>query len=177
MTGKSEQRTVVKLRADGSEAARYSGEPIDAPPGWVAVRATWRYQRVDTGYLVFEPGDELDEFFALARPYNAFALYRQGRGFAGWYCNVTHPTSVRDGVIYWHDLYVDVIVTEVGERIVLDEDELADAGLLESDPNLHAMILAARDDLLAMAGSDEYPFSAGGSPERRPQLLSRPPEA
>jgi hypothetical protein len=151
--------TVVKLRPHGSEAARYVGTELPAPDGWIAVQARWRYPRVDIGHLVFEPGDVLDEYFALERPYNAFAVYRSSSGFAGWYCNVTHPTIVNGDTIYWHDLYVDVIVRPDGDVIVLDEDELAAARLDERDPALHALILAARDELLARIAAREYPFS------------------
>ena len=164
---------IVKLRPDGVEAARYSGQPLEAPAGWLAVRAVWGYRRLDAGYLVFEPGDELDEFFALDQPYNLFALYRAGE-LIGWYCNVTHETTVRDGVIVWHDLFVDVIVYPDGNTLVLDEDELADSGLAVGDPVLHARILAARDELLDMAARGVYPFSTTGAPERRPPLLAGP---
>lgn len=169
--------TIVKLKPDGSQAARYDGVPLVAAAGWVAARAVWRYRRLDAGYLVFEPGDELDEFFALDAGYNAFAIYRAGREFVGWYCNVTHPACLRDGTITWHDLYIDVIVYPDGRLLVLDEDELAASGLATTDPALHARIVAARDALLALAASGAYPFSAGGAPERRPALLQDAPTA
>jgi hypothetical protein len=150
---------IVKLRPEGSEAARYSGERFPAPDGWIAARAQWRYGRMDAGYMVFEPGDYLDEYFALERPYNAFALFRATGDFVGWYCNVTYPTRVTDHTITWHDLYVDVIVYPDGRTLVLDEDELAESELLERDPALHAEILAARDELLELAAANAYPFS------------------
>lgn len=165
---------IVKLRPDGSEATRYEGVFLDAPAGWVAARAVWGYRRLDAGYLLFEPGDVLDEFFALERPYNAFALYRGGAELVGWYCNVTHPTMLHAGEICWHDLYIDLIVYPDGRLLVLDEDELDESGLEHSDPTLHGMILAARDELLALAAAGGYPFSAGGTVERRPQLRSVP---
>ena len=151
--------TVVKLRPNGAEATRYAGARIDAPEGWIAVRAQWVHGRMDLGYLVFEPDDWLDEFFAIERPYNAFALYRAAGAFMGWYCNVTHPTAVDGRTITWHDLYVDVIVYPDGRTLVLDEDELAESGLDEHDPALHARILNARDELLRLAAARAYPFS------------------
>ena len=172
-----DEYTIVKLRPDGSEAARYSGAPLASQPGWVAARAVWRYRRLDAGYLIFEPGDEFDEYFALEQMFNAFALYRGGREFIGWYCNVTHPTTVRDGTIFWHDLYIDLIVYPDGRLLVLDEDELAESQLEHTDPALHARILAARDDLLALAATDAYPFSATGGGTRRPVLIEHGPGA
>lgn len=151
--------TIVKLRPDGSEAARYPGKVRPSPRGWVAIEARWGYQRMDLGYVVYEPNDLFLEYFSLDQPYNAFAVYGADGGFKGWYCNVTHPSWVESDTLYWHDLYLDVIVTSDGTVQVLDEDELAASGLVMSDPRLHAMILSARDRLLQMVREQAYPFS------------------
>lgn len=154
---------VIKLRPDGSRATTYPGVEIPAPPGWVAVEARWVFKRVDIGYYAFEPGDRLLEFFALDQPYNAFGIWRADGTFVGWYCNVTFPTTVTHDSIWWHDLYVDVIVTADGSVHVVDEDELAEADVIGCAPQVHAMILRARDELLRMIARGAYPF--GEAPE------------
>jgi protein associated with RNAse G/E len=155
---------VVKLRPDGTAAARYPATEIDAPPGWVAVRAVWGFGSVDIGYFTFEPGDILLEFFSLERPYNAFATFRPTGELAGWYSNVTHPTTVTEDEIRWHDLWVDVLLLPDGKVIVVDEDELAEAGVAASDPALHQMILVARDELIQLIEDGAYPFSESTLP-------------
>lgn len=155
--------TIRKLRPDGTVATSYEATPLDVPVpnDWVALRAIWRFQRVDIGYYAFEPGDTLLEYFSLERHYNAFATFRASGEFVGWYCNITYPTIVRTDVreLDWHDLYVDVLVLPDGIVIVVDEDELADSGLVQADPALHATILAARDELLEQIAQNAYPFS------------------
>jgi energy-coupling factor transporter ATP-binding protein EcfA2 len=79
--------------------------------------------------------------------------------------------TVTEDAIVWHDLYIDVIAYPDGRLLVLDEDELAESGLLHSDPALHARIIAARDELLAMAETHAYPFSAAGAADQRPRLI------
>lgn len=148
----------VKLRPDGSVATQYTVVEVAAPEGWIAARADWTYSRVDVGPFAFEPGDVLLEYFALDRPYNAFATFRNEE-FIGWYCNVTYPARLTDREIIWHDLWVDVLVTPDGSVLVLDEDELQEAGVAERDPALHAMIVDARDELLDMVIRQVYPFS------------------
>jgi protein associated with RNAse G/E len=164
---------VVKLRPDGTPAARYPATEVDAPPGWIAVRAVWGYGRVDIGHFTFEPGDILLEYFSLERPYNAFATFRPTGELAGWYSNVTYPTEVTDDEIRWHDLWVDVLLLPDGEVVVLDEDELGEAGVAESDPALHRMILDARDEVIRLIGDTAYPFSESqlpvGAGEKRTQ--------
>lgn len=152
--------SVAKLRPDGSVAARYQAHELPAPPGWIGLRANWVYGRVDIGYFAFEPGDVLDEYFALDGWYNAFATFRGGT-FVGWYCNVTYPTIVRPDrrELDWHDLYVDILVTADGTVHVVDEDELAASGLAAANPELHAAILHARDELLTHIRTNTYPFA------------------
>lgn len=160
MSDGSVELTVVKLRPDGSEATRYRADAIDAPAGWVAARAIWTFGVVDIGYFTFEPGDVLYEFFSIDRPYNLFATCRPDGRLVGWYCNVTHPTHVAGGVVTWHDLWVDVLVLIDGSIVVVDLDELEESGVEASDPALHRMILNARDELIELAETRAYPFSA-----------------
>lgn len=154
--------SIVKFSPMGRPPVRYAGCGFESPGGWVAARAEWVHGDMDLGYLTFLNGDYLDEYFALERPYNAFALYREHGEFVGWYCNVTHPTTVIGSEIQWHDLYVDVIVYPDGRTLVLDEDELDASGLEATNPELHARILAGRDELLEMAARRAYPFSEAG---------------
>ena len=143
----------------GKPPVHYAAHRIESAEGWIAARARWVHGYMDLGYLTFMNGDVLDEYFALDRPYNAFAIYRASGDFAGWYCNVTHPTTVVGNEIHWYDLYLDVIVYPDGGTLVLDEDELEESGLAHSDPDLYAMILAAKDELLELANTNAYPFS------------------
>ncbi len=154
--------TIVKLRPNGDEAIRYPGKAISAPPGWVAARAPWKQGRIDLGYLIFEPNDIFLEYFALERPFNIFAIFREDGSHKGWYCNVTQPTWVEGETIYWHDLYVDVVAYPDGRSLVLDEDELLSSGLKMTEPETHQMILRARDDLLQMIADQQYPFDQIG---------------
>ncbi|HET9016152.1 MAG TPA: DUF402 domain-containing protein [Thermomicrobiaceae bacterium] len=151
--------SIVKLRPDGSEAARYPGTTIASPPGWVAVAAVWEHGNVDVGAFAFANGDRLQEYFSLHLPYNAFAVWSSEGRAKGWYCNVTYPSRLDGRTLYWHDLYVDVLVDAGGVARVVDEDELAASGLPERDPELARSIQAARDDLLAMIAARAYPFS------------------
>lgn len=153
-------KTVVKISPEGRPPVRYTADEIASPEGWIAVRAKWVHGSVDLGLVRFQPGDYLDEYFSLDEPMNAFAIFREDGSFGGWYCNVTHPTEIADGEIHWHDLYVDVLVDPTyGQVDVLDEDELEDAGLVNSEPALYKMILDARDEILRRIEAREYPFS------------------
>jgi protein associated with RNAse G/E len=151
--------TIVKLRPNGSHAAEYPATLVSRSADWIVARATWTFRRMEFDYLTFAPGDILYEYFALQEPFNAFALFTPEQYFKGWYCNITYPTTVDDQRIYWHDLYVDVVQQADGNIRILDEDELHDAGLRSTNPDLHRMILKARDTVVEKMRSGDYPFS------------------
>jgi protein associated with RNAse G/E len=155
---------VVKLRPDGEEAATYNGTLVESPPGWVVIRATWTFKRMELGYMTFEPDDYLVEYFATSQPFNAFALFAPDNEFKGWYCNITHPTTVDGRTIYWQDLYVDVVQQADGKLLVLDEDELAESGMERKDPALHSMIMDARNSVVEKMRTRSYPFSEYAAP-------------
>lgn len=157
---------IIKLRPDGTEAAKYYGTLLSSPPGWVVARAVWTFKRVDLGHLVFEPEDYLVEYFATDEPFNAFAIFSPDDRFKGWYCNITQPTEIRNRTIIWHDLYIDIIQGVSGDIKILDEDELADSGIGDKDPALHQMITAARDSVVAKLRKRQYPFSEVDLPSR-----------
>ena len=166
--------TIVKRAPDGSEAARYPGVVIDvaAPSPWLAAQARWVRRAVQTGELWFLPGDELHEFFSPHDWFNAFSVFSPEGTLRGWYANVTYPATIDfdadPPILIWHDLYVDVILLPDGNPVVLDEDELDASGLASANPDLHARILATRDELLELARARAFPFHEG----RRARLAS-----
>jgi protein associated with RNAse G/E len=139
--------------------ARYPGLVLSNLHPWIAVRAEWSLPRVDLGYLDFEPGDFLHEYFSPDHPFNAFAVFAPDGRLKGWYCNVTYPARIEGEQISWQDLYIDIILCPDGRTAVLDEDELAEAGLEQTDPGLFRFILDARDALGQRIQERAYPFS------------------
>jgi uncharacterized protein len=150
---------IIKVRPDGSEGATYDGIVVASPDGWVVAKAYWTFRRLDIGHLVFEPGDYLLEYFSTVEPFNAQALFSGDGCFKGWYCNITYPTFVRGRRVYWHDLFVDVIQQSNGTIFVLDEDELDESGIEHEYPEIHDMILSARDSVVSKMRTSQYPFS------------------
>jgi predicted RNA-binding protein associated with RNAse of E/G family len=59
----------------------------------------------------------------------------------------------------WHDLWLDLIVKADGSFVVRDQDELAESGIEQSDPHLHAAVLAACNELVRRAELREFPFN------------------
>ena len=160
--------TIVKRshKHHGEERARYSAVvvPSTIEEPWVETETHWTAGTVVQAQVTFENDDVLREIFSPVHPFNAFAVYRPSGELKGWYANVTYPTLVETNedppVVVWRDLYLDVVATPDGEVHVLDEDELEEAGLVDTDPALHERILAARDELVSRFRDRRAPFHA-----------------
>lgn len=76
----------------------------------------------DTG-IVLRPGQITIAHYWSDRPYNVYHWLDGARTIA-YYCNVASDTIVREDVVGYTDLVVDVLLRPSGETIVLDEEEL-----------------------------------------------------
>lgn len=158
--------TIVKRSAKhhGEDRVSYPATVVasDLPTPWVETETHWTLGTVVQAHLTFETGDILREIFSPVHPFNAFAAYTANGDFKGWYANVTYPTlldtSTEPPRLIWHDLFIDIVATPDGTVAVLDEDELTDSGLADTDPDLSAHILTARDHLLARFQRRQPPF-------------------
>jgi protein associated with RNAse G/E len=165
--------TVVKQSPDGSEATRYAAAVIDAAASapWIAIEAIWNHRAYDLDGLLFLPGDTLHEFFSPAHWFNVFAVFAPDGTLRGWYANVTYPArldhSASPPVLTWHDLYLDVVLLPAGDLVVRDEDELAEANVEATAPELHERIVIAREELLRRARQFIFPFHERGIPARK----------
>ena len=160
--------TIVKRSAKhgGAERARYPATVVtsDLPSPWLICETHWTMGRHDQGLLVFENGDLLQEIFSPIHPYDLFTVFDPHGRLKGWYGNVAWPAVLEtEGdapVLVWHDLFVDIVAAPDGRMAIEDEDELDESGLATSDPELHARVLAARDELIARFRTARPPFGA-----------------
>jgi hypothetical protein len=156
---------IVKLAPGGQEVTRYPGIIRAAPHNseeWIVAEAWWTRASLNVGELLFATGDRLLEYFSPSHPYDAFAVFSPADELRGWYANVTWPSWMDlDGhqpVLYWHDLYVDLIALPDGAHTVLDEDELAAAPIAA---DIRAMVQTERDELIRRFKNRELPFIDG----------------
>ena len=143
-------------------AARVVDSPIAAP--WVETEATWTMGPANVSGLIFERGDPLREFFSPRHPFNAFGVYAPDGTFKGWYGNVTRTTRLREEgdtlVLTWPDLVLDLVVLPDGTSVDLDDDELAESGIADHEPELTRQMLAARDELRRLLLEGFFPIGS-----------------
>ena len=108
--------------------------------------------RLDLGYVAFEPADIFIEHYWRSRWYSVKEVHHPVHGHKGWYCDVARPALIDADSVTSSDLDLDVWVSADGKTLlVLDEDEFAASGLAETDPAGAANAVAALSQLQMLA--------------------------
>ncbi|MER0245701.1 DUF402 domain-containing protein [Streptomyces sp. HSW2009] len=143
----------VRLVKREREKVRYPARVIGDDGNHVVVRAPWAGAGVrDFGFVRFEHGDVFTEHYWRDRWF-AIKEVRDARGsLKGWYCDVTRPAGVDGATLAVTDLDLDLWCSADGATVLrLDEDEFAESGLTEEDPQAAAQAWAALDALERLA--------------------------
>lgn len=153
--------TVRLVKPVKNKIITYHGMLIQHTPTYRLLVARWEMERVDLGYVVFEPGDILHEHYYTNRWYNVYALHTSAGSLKGWYCNITRPAIFNADSIESEDLELDLFVApDRRTLLVLDEDEYAARGLALSDPDAHQEVQAAMVELHRLAEQGAAPFDS-----------------
>ncbi|MFI2633477.1 DUF402 domain-containing protein [Streptomyces collinus] len=148
---------VVLVKA-GRTKIRYTGELLTDDGTRLAVRAAWAGSGVrDFGFVRFEPGDVFTEYYWRDRWYAIKEVRSATGALKGWYCDITRP-AVRSGPeLVVEDLDLDLWRSADGMDVRrLDEDEFAESGLAETDPEAARAALAALDELESLARGGDF---------------------
>jgi hypothetical protein len=146
------QLDVVLVKA-GRTKIRYTGELLTDDGTRLAVRAPWAGSGVrNFGFVRFEPGDVFTEYYWRDRWYAVKEVRSATGALKGWYCDVTRPALRSGSELVVEDLDLDLWCSADGSDVRrLDEDEFAESGLGESDPQAASAALAALDELESLA--------------------------
>ncbi|MEU9667828.1 DUF402 domain-containing protein [Streptomyces bobili] len=143
----------VVLVKGGRTKIRYPAELLADDGTRIAVRAPWAGEGVrDFGFVRFEPGDVFTEYYWRDRWYSVKEVRAASGALKGWYCDITRPATLTGGELVVEDLDLDLWRSADGGDVRrLDEDEFAESGLAERDPEAAAAAVTALDELEAFA--------------------------
>ncbi|MCT9093132.1 DUF402 domain-containing protein [Streptomyces sp. ASQP_92] len=146
-------RIEIVLVKAGRTKLRYPASVVCDDGTRLSVRAPWAAEGVrDFGFVRFEPGDVFTEHYWRDRWYAVKEVRDAGSVLKGWYCDITRPAVVADGEVLSEDLDLDLWLSADGATVLrLDEDEFAESGLAERDPEAAARALAALEELELLA--------------------------
>ncbi|MCX5047091.1 DUF402 domain-containing protein [Streptomyces sp. NBC_00474] len=148
----SGQLEVVLVKA-GRTKIRYAADLIGDDGTRIAVHAPWAGEGVrDFGFVRFEKGDVFTEYYWRDRWYAVKEVRDSAGVVKGWYCDITHPAVLSGTELIVEDLDLDLWRSADGQDVLrLDEDEFAESGLAQRDPQAAAAAVAALDELERLA--------------------------
>lgn len=148
---------VVLVKA-GRTKIRYASVLLHDDGTRLAVRAPWAGDGVrDFGFVRFEAGDVFTEYYWRDRWYSVKEVRTAAGALKGWYCDITRPAVLTGGELVVEDLDLDLWRSADGTDVRrLDEDEFAESGLAERDPQAAAAALAALDELEHLAHGNDF---------------------
>lgn len=143
----------VRLIKDPRPDVLYPGEVLHDDGEHVVLRAPWFGDGPrDMGFAVFEPGDLWIEHYWRGRWFSVKEVRTASGAVKGWYCDMTKPARVEDGRLVVRDLELDVWLSGDGGTVLrLDEDEFAESGLEQRDPEAAAMALRTMAEVEELA--------------------------
>ncbi len=143
----------IVLVKGGRTKIRYEAGLLGDDGTRLVVRAAWAGEGVrDFGFVRFEPGDVFTEYYWRDRWYAVKEVRAASGDLKGWYCDVTRPATRSGAEVVVEDLDLDLWLSADGTDVLrLDEDEFAESGLAERDPEAAAAAVAALDELEALA--------------------------
>ncbi|MEU0004743.1 DUF402 domain-containing protein [Streptomyces sp. NPDC006314] len=146
-------RVEVVLVKGGRTKIRYPAELLSDDGVRVSVRAPWAGEGVrDFGFVRFEPGDVFTEYYWRNRWYSVKEVRAADGSVKGWYCDITRPAVVSGTEVVVEDLDLDLWRSADGSDVRrLDEDEFAESGLAQTDPEAASAAVAALDGLESLA--------------------------
>ncbi|XUZ25793.1 DUF402 domain-containing protein [Streptomyces sp. RMIT01] len=149
----SPEEPVVALTKAGRTKIRYPAQLVRDDGVRVTVRAPWAAPGVrDFGFVRFEPGDVFTEHYWRDRWFAVKEVRTGDGGLKGWYCDITRPAVLADGMLLVEDLDLDLWVSADGSTVLrLDEDEFEASGLAERDPAAARAAASALDELEGLA--------------------------
>ncbi|MGW6720512.1 DUF402 domain-containing protein [Streptomyces sp. NPDC054995] len=150
------EELVVALTKAGRTKIRYPAEVVRDDGVRVTVRAPWAASGVrDFGFVRFEPGDVFTEHYWRDRWFAVKEVRTGDGGLKGWYCDITRPAVLADGVLAVEDLDLDLWVSADGSCVLrLDEDEFEASGLADRDPVAAGAAASALDELESLARTE-----------------------
>src|SRR4026208_106209 len=123
---------VQKKDPGGNVLIEYEGEELSRDENSIKLEALFMRDDMPFMDVIFKKGDHFVEYYYSDRWYNIFVIYDRDDGkLKGWYCNIGEPALIKDHMVSYVDLALDLWVSTYGQQTVLDGDEFEVLNLSE----------------------------------------------
>jgi uncharacterized protein len=157
---KPEPITVRVLKYDGTEYRRWDATLAERDESLIVLDAAFAEEVRHQLLGDISRGTRTVEYYWLDRWYNIFRFLEPDGSTKLFYCNISMPPAIDDGVLSYIDLDIDILVQPDWSFQVLDLDEFAANaaryGYSEQVKNQTNQTLA---ELTSMIQTRRFPFS------------------
>lgn len=123
---------VQKKNPAGEVTYEYEGELLSRDENSVKLEAWFDRADMQIVDVVFKTGDRFVEYYFADRWYNILVVHdRATEKIKGWYCNVSQPAIIKNDLVSYVDLALDLWVSADGRQTILDQDEFEALNLNE----------------------------------------------
>ena len=117
--------TVIVRKYDGTEHRRWEANMVEQTESLVVLEGVFEGE-VDHQLMGrINSGTRSVEYYWRDRYYNVFRLTEPAGTFRSFYCNISTPASMADGVLTYVDLDIDVLVEPDFSYRVIDLDDFS----------------------------------------------------
>lgn len=109
---------------------------------------------------IIRPGTQSFEYYWKKGWYNVFRFHEPEGEFRNFYCNINKPPVLKDKVLDYIDLDLDVIVWSDFSYQILDMEEFEENNRkFDYDPSLKEKTLQTLEELLVLIEEKDFPFN------------------
>ena len=169
-----DQVTVRVLKYDGTEYRRWNARLSQNNSSLLVLDAEFEYDVQHDLLGAIPGGTRTIEYYWLNRWYNIFRFMKDDNTTRLYYCNINMPPSLKDNVLTYIDLDIDVLVQPDFSYQVLDLDEFEEnAQRYGYSEEVKSKARAAVDELVFMVESRQFPFIENASSSSVSSVVSQ----
>lgn len=150
---------VRACKFDGSENRRWDAQLIERVGSLLVLDAVFDSDIEHDQLGQIASGTLSTEYYWTDRWYNIFRFSHPSGVLRNYYCNVNMPPELKDGVLSYVDLDIDILVAPDRSFRILDEDEFrSNAAHYGYPEDVRRNVRDAVDELVEMIEAGQFPF-------------------
>lgn len=154
-----ERVTVCVRKYDGTEHRRWQADIVERRESLIVLEGVFdgEVEHHLMGRIL--SGTRSVEYYWLDRCYNVFRLTEQSGKFRSFYCNISTPAELANGVLTYVDLDIDVLVEPDFSYRVIDLDDFEANVIQQGYPEeIQRRAHESLSELIEMIEARQFPF-------------------
>lgn len=155
----TEPVTVLVRKYNGTEHRRWQAHIVEQRNSLIVLEGVFEGEVEHDLMGRITSGTRSVEYYWLDRYYNVFRLTEQSGRFRSFYCNISTPAELENGVLTYVDLDIDILVEPDFSYRVIDLDDFETNVVKQGYPEeIQRRAQDALSELISMIETRQFPF-------------------